>query len=663
MFWHKIWKSAGCPATGQLADLRRFTRTRYHWAIKRTKRDADEYLLNKTANQMVNKSFNNFWSTIKSMKGSDKTIASIVDGYSTDGAISDHFRSIYNVLYNSIEDDNFVNIIDDVNILVNRKCNSGMCTSAHCHKITGETVKNAILKLKSDKDDEVYNLCTNSFIHATDLVFEKLGQLITVMIYHGLASEIVNTSIIKPIPKNKKKLISDSNNYRAISKNTIISKIIDYILIEKVGDKLTTSMYQFAYKEGFSTSMCSFLVAETIQYYKNNGSTVFMLSLDATKAFDLVQYSKLFKLLIERDICPLLIRFLINIYLSSLAIVKWNGAQSQPYSLGNGVKQGAVISAPLFAVYINPLINKLQQCKQGCFLGNICTNAFAYADDIVLLTPSCTALRSLIKICETYADSYKLKFNPDKCTLMIYSDKNVDFYQENCRISLCGRIVKNVKSEKHLGHLFTSNSNTHLIDIDSIIRDIKVRTNIIVTNFRHVSWQSKVKIFLSQCSSLYGSSLWKLDDKQIERIITTWNICCRRILGVPPNTRTYVLHHIMDTMPIRYVIMSRILNFFISGLNHKCETISLLFKHVLISSSSYMLQNINMILKELNIKYCDLFKIDKNKLRSIISERVGKPDWRSDTIKELLSLRENQTSCELTRAEIESILEFVSTER
>ena len=159
------------------------------------------------------------------------------------------------------------------------------------------------------------------------------------------------------------------------------------------------------------------------------------------------------------------------------------------------MKQGAVISAPLFAVYINPLINKLQQCKQGCFLGNICTNAFAYADDIVLLTPSCTALRSLIKICETYADSYKLKFNPDKCTLMIYSDKNVDFYQENCRISLCGRIVKNVKSEKHLGHLFTSNSNTHLIDIDSIIRDIKVRTNIIVTNFRHISWQSKVKIF------------------------------------------------------------------------------------------------------------------------------------------------------------------------
>ena len=144
----------------------------------------------------------------------------------TGDAISDNFRVIYNDLYNSIDDVTFVNIIDDVNNLVINKCSSGMCEYAHCHSVNGDTVRNAVFKLKSDKDDEVYNLCTNSFIHATDLVFEKLGELVSVMIRHGLASEIINTSIIKPIPKNKKKLISDSNNYRAISKNTIIRKIL-----------------------------------------------------------------------------------------------------------------------------------------------------------------------------------------------------------------------------------------------------------------------------------------------------------------------------------------------------------------------------------------------------------------------------------------------------
>ena len=87
---------------------------------------------------------------------------------------------------------------------------------------------------------------------------------------------------------------------------------------------MITSPYQFAYKSGFSTSLCSFLVAETIQYYRSRGANVYMLSLDATKAFDKVQYSKLFNSLISRDIWPLIIRLIMNIYLVSTASIKWN---------------------------------------------------------------------------------------------------------------------------------------------------------------------------------------------------------------------------------------------------------------------------------------------------------------------------------------------------
>ena len=127
-------------------------------------------------------------------------------------------------------------------------------------------------------------------------------------------------------------------------------------MILKIEDKLTTTSYQFAYKEGYSTSMCSFLVAETIQYYKSHGSDVYMLSLDASKAFDKVKYTKLFKLLIERSVCPLLIRFLMNIYIFSSASVKWNNCESDSFNIGNGVKQGAVLSPILFCTYIDDRI-------------------------------------------------------------------------------------------------------------------------------------------------------------------------------------------------------------------------------------------------------------------------------------------------------------------
>ena len=215
---------------------------------------------------------------------------------------------------------------------------------------------------------------------------------------------------MKPIPKNKQKSLSTSGNYRAISKNTIISKIIDYIIIFLIDDKLHTSSYQFAYKEGFSTTMCSFLVAETIQYYKSHGSDVYMLSLDASKAFDRVKYTKLFRILIEKSICPLVIRFLMNIYIFSSATVKWNGCESAPFRISNGVKQGAIISAPLFAIYIDPLLSKLSDIKIGCHIGDICANAFAYAADGPLLTLSCTGCFVVIlKFSNQWVEHVKLK--------------------------------------------------------------------------------------------------------------------------------------------------------------------------------------------------------------------------------------------------------------
>ena len=86
----------------------------------------------------------------------------------------------------------------------------------------------------------------------------------------------------------------------------------------------------------------------------------------------------------------------------------------------------------------------------------------------MLLTPTCTALRFLIILCEKYAESYKLRFNPDKCTLLIYADKNTDFYINNCHIMLCGKQIINVKTEKHLGHVFTTGNHSHLVNIDSV---------------------------------------------------------------------------------------------------------------------------------------------------------------------------------------------------
>jgi len=62
---------------------------------------------------------------------------------------------------------------------------------------------------------------------------------------------------------------------------------------------------QFGLKAKRSTALCSMVLKETISYYVNHGSSVFCVFLDATKAFDRVQYRSLFDKLLNRNVDPL----------------------------------------------------------------------------------------------------------------------------------------------------------------------------------------------------------------------------------------------------------------------------------------------------------------------------------------------------------------------
>ena len=55
---------------------------------------------------------------------------------------------------------------------------------------------------------------------------------------------------------------------------------------------------------------------ETVNYYNFNKSTLFVLILDASNAFDRVNYCTLFGELLEGDISPIVLRLLLYMYTS-----------------------------------------------------------------------------------------------------------------------------------------------------------------------------------------------------------------------------------------------------------------------------------------------------------------------------------------------------------
>ena len=119
----------------------------------------------------------------------------------------------------------------------------------------------------------------------------------------------------------------------------------------------------------------------------------------------------------------------------------------------------------------------------------------------------------------------------------------------------------------------------------------------------------------------------------------------------------------MKSMLIEGIIIHRMLCFFRNGLNHKSDMISLLFTNVLTSKSLGMLKNINIILQKANIKYEELFYINKDMVNNRLRERATQPDWRTNIVKELLNIRDSQLSCDLDHNAVNMMLKYLSTFR
>ena len=68
---------------------------------------------------------------------------------------------------------------------------------------------------------------------------------------------------------------------------------------------------------------------------------------------------------------------------------------SELHCVCNGVRQGSFLSPFLFAVYLDGLLVELRKSGVGCHWGSSFAGAFSYVDDVVLLAPCVSAMRTM----------------------------------------------------------------------------------------------------------------------------------------------------------------------------------------------------------------------------------------------------------------------------
>ena len=84
------------------------------------------------------------------------------------------------------------------------------------------------------------------------------------------------------------------------------------------------------------------------------------------------------------------------------------------FKLDCGVRKGGVFSPVLFSIYINDVIINLQYSRRGCYIGQVFFGCILYADDILLISPSCTGMQDMLEVCEAEIKWLNMSFNIDK---------------------------------------------------------------------------------------------------------------------------------------------------------------------------------------------------------------------------------------------------------
>ncbi len=652
LFWHRLWCDNGKPQNGIIADIMRSTRKLYHKEVKSIQRQITNHRNEKMANAVASNTSRKLWDEIRKMdKGAP--MANIVDGKTDCDDIANVFATKYKTLYNSVgyhtrELNDVINVIED-NV-------SKLPPSDSTHYVSVVEVTEAIKMLNSNKCDGNQGIFTNHFKNAPiRLAFDfHVSQLFSSMLTHGCTPEELSIATLTSIPKDLQESITNSNNYRGIALGSIFCKIYDTIMINRYSDKLNSSNLQFAYKNQHSTTQCSNLVKETADHYVKQGGCIYTCMLDASKAFDRIDFVRLFKILMKRNLPPVIIRSIINLYTSQQMRASWKGHMSEIFSVTNGTKQGAILSCSLFCVYLDELLREIKTSGYGCKIGNMFVGALAYADDVSLSSPTLTGLQKMVNICDSYGMEYNVPFNPKKTICMKISK---DGKQPIKHIMLNNKPLTWVEKAKHLGNWLNS-TNSDSLDIKSKSGQLIGATNKLIVKFPSVSFQVKRVLFQSYCTSYYGCQSWLLTN--VDEFDTTWRKVIRRLFSLPWQTHCSLLPVILNQDSACVSIEKQVCKYIHCGLNSQNDVISYVFNRGTLECKGLLGQN----MKHLNRKYGitkQLLSSDIKRAMDIIT-KSNKPSV-ADTI--TASIITELLSCDipiLMQEEIDHVIQVLCTQ-
>ena len=219
--------------------------------------------------------------------------------------------------------------------------------------ITVDEIEFAISQLEKNKSCGIDGIYAENLLYCSRRVLPLLAMCLSSLFIHGFLPDSMLSVVLVPVIKNKSRRINDSDNYRPIALASIVSKVVEKVILNRISEYLLTTCNQFGFKNKLGTDMCIYALKEILENHRSHNGSMFMGFLDASKAFDRLKHTTLFRKLIDRRVPNYIVRIMMYWYANQTMCVRWSGIVSQGFHVTNGVRQGGILSPFLFNVYLD----------------------------------------------------------------------------------------------------------------------------------------------------------------------------------------------------------------------------------------------------------------------------------------------------------------------
>lgn len=293
-------------------------------------------------------------------------------------------------------------------------------------KATPEKIESIIQKMNIHKSPGADLIRIRDIKSVGSSISSILCQLINQSVSQGIFPDCLKTSIIRPIYKNKSK--KEFQNYRPIAILPVIGKIIEKYVLDSFNKYISENNILSSKQYGFRKNCSTVKALEDFSYIANgimnsrcHGLALFI---DFSKAFDTVEHNHTISALYKIGVRGPYLNWFRSYLENRKFVVKAVDTISDETSVTFGVPQGSQIGPVLFIIYLNEILEKINNC-----------HIYAYADDVLLL-----AEHKDLKIAEQILqDDFKTftKWAHDKGLIINFS--------KTCLMHIC---PKNMKIEK-----------------------------------------------------------------------------------------------------------------------------------------------------------------------------------------------------------------------